>query len=494
VDHSPKSGFQLLLNFILLAAGAAGLNTAAPHGAAQCVGTVDNPVAAARCTSHRAAPSGQAQISAEKAYTLAELIDIAESTNPRTRIAWEQARQAAEGIGIARSEYLPHLSGLAVMANEKLINPFPKPLATKGYTMVEMPSADAGLAISYALLDFGGRRSRLEAAKATQLAAAAHFERENQEAAFAVVEAFYRLMNAQEMLSTRTKILETARAIQAAAEAQLANGRATLPDVLDAKASAIRAEYEREASIGEEQSARVHLRETLGVEPSDQIHILPPQKNLDATELIDSIANLVESAKRDRPDLLDLAERLRASEQRLKEAKSNNWPTVEFNAKGSAQSIWPTVSKDSGSALGDTTQFVWNVGVRIHWEFFDGGRRRSEALARASEQRQASEELRAHEDEVIRATWTAYVQCRTAQRQQLAAEALLTAAKTSYDASLEAYNYGVKNLIELDHAETQLAEARLAEVQARTTLLVSIANLGYTTGSLLRAPAPSNLP
>src|SRR5271170_4995210 len=34
-------------------------------------------------------------------YSLAELIDIAERRNQTTRIAWEQARQAAIGVGIA---------------------------------------------------------------------------------------------------------------------------------------------------------------------------------------------------------------------------------------------------------------------------------------------------------------------------------------------------------------------------------------------------------
>ena len=37
----------------------------------------------------------------EKVYDLAELIDIAERTNPETRIAWERARQAAAVVGLS---------------------------------------------------------------------------------------------------------------------------------------------------------------------------------------------------------------------------------------------------------------------------------------------------------------------------------------------------------------------------------------------------------
>lgn len=40
-------------------------------------------------------------------YTLPELIDIAKRENPQTRVAWEVARNAGLGAGIAASTYLP---------------------------------------------------------------------------------------------------------------------------------------------------------------------------------------------------------------------------------------------------------------------------------------------------------------------------------------------------------------------------------------------------
>ena len=43
-------------------------------------------------------------IDPEKVYDLPELIDIAERTNPETRIAWERARQAAAAVTEAERE------------------------------------------------------------------------------------------------------------------------------------------------------------------------------------------------------------------------------------------------------------------------------------------------------------------------------------------------------------------------------------------------------
>jgi outer membrane protein TolC len=131
--------------------------------------------------------------------------------------------------------------------------------------------------------------------------------------------------------------------------------------------------------------------------------------------------------------------------------------------------------------------------MQLKWNLFDGGLRRHELLRRTSEQRQAAEELREKSDDIVRETWVAYLQFGTAVRQQEAAQTLLLAATTSYDASLDAYGYGVKNLIDLVNAESQLAEARLADVEARSAVLTSAANLGYTTGNLLR-PRPDGAP
>jgi outer membrane protein TolC len=470
------------LRFIFLTGTCFLLCTAS--AAAQCVGTISDLSVAANCTAKLSAPKSVANLDPQRHYRLEELIDIAETNNPRTRIAWERAKQAAEGVGMARSEYFPRLAGTALFGNARFINPFPKPLAPLGYTMVENPTIDAGLTMEYTVFDFGRRRAQLEASKAQRLAAVASFQRANQDVAYDVVAAYYNLVTAQEQLAAIRQILATARTTQSATEAQLANGRATLPDVLNAKAGTARAEYDLEKSLGDEEIARVKLREALGVEPSDAISVEKPAGAPDLSAVSASVASFVETALQDRPDLKSLAEKLRAADAEVKTARSAYRPTVEFESRGSSQSIWPTVSQPS---LGDTTQLVWSTGIELKWNLFDGGLRKHEVLRRTSEQRQAAEELREKSDSIARETWVAYLQFGTAIRQQEAAQTLLQAATTSYDASLDAYGYGVKNLIDLVNAESQLAEARLADVEARSAVLTSAANLGYTTGNLLRS-------
>jgi len=420
-------------------------------------------------------------------YTLSELIDVAESNHPEARIAWLAARAAAERTGLARSEYLPHLAGAATMLNQKLINPFPKPYAPQGYTMVEMPVGEAGLELGYTLVDFGRRHAHLQAARANALAAADHLERANQEVAFRTINSYYRLVNAQEKLTARRQILATAQTIQNAAEAQLANGRATLPDVLDARAGSAKASYELEEAIGEEQTARVALRQSLGVPPSDAIRIGTDSTEDEPATAVAPAQALVEEALRQRPDLAALRERIHAAAEETKLAHAAYWPTMEFNARGASQSLWPTVSKDGGWLLTDTTHFVWETGVSVHWNLLDGGARRSRERVAQAEEEKTREEERETREAISESAWRAWVGYQTAERRLAAATALLTAAESSSAASLEAYNYGVKNLMDVVHAEQQLAEARLAIVEARSATATARANLGYTTGSLLRS-------
>src|SRR5262245_48163151 len=65
------------------------------------------------------------ELDPQKVYDLPELIDIAERTNPETRIAWERARQAAAAVGLTQSAYFPFLVASAGAGYERAFIPFP---------------------------------------------------------------------------------------------------------------------------------------------------------------------------------------------------------------------------------------------------------------------------------------------------------------------------------------------------------------------------------
>src|SRR5258707_1729837 len=455
---------------------------------AQCDGIASTPGAAADCAAHAIPVDTIAKLDPVHPYTLAELIDIAEHNNPRTRIVWERAKQKADELGIAKSAYYPVLAGVAAFSDQRIIDPFPKPLAPRGYVMVEIPAVVPEVTLDYLSFDFGRRGAKVDAATAEKLAAGANFILANQQVAFAVASAYYKLLTQQERLEAAEQTLKTAQTTQDAAEAQLLNGRSTLPDVLNARAETSQAVFDRESADGDEKISRVTLTETLGVEPSPDI-IIDGEKTAPLPDALTMPINaLIARAMADRPDLMAQVAEIRAADDAIRSAKSEDYPKIVHSANASRTSLAPP--PDYGQ-LGNASQPTWSAAFEVQWRLFYGGARKNEVASAESQKRAAQDELCEKRDQTTREVWTAYIGFRTALRKQQAAVALLDSANASYSASLEAYKFGVKNLIDVVTAERQLALARYSSVSARSQLFLAAVDLEVSTGNLLRSQPPA---
>jgi len=454
----------------------------------QCSGIASSPSAALSCASHAVPDEKIAAIDPHQQYSLAELIDIGEHNNPQARIAWEHAKQTAKILDIEKSEYYPLLAGAALFADQRSISSFPKPLARRGYTMVEVPTVEPAVTLEYLLLDFGGRKARVDAAKMQALVSGAQFIKANQDVAYTISSDYYALVTAQERLQAATDILKTAQTTQDAAEARLANGRATLPDVLNARADTAQATFDLEAADGNEKIARVTLAEAIGIEPSPDISIDAKRNAPLPAALTLPIDQLIARAMADRPDLMAEMLKIHKADDDIRAAKSAYFPTIGLSAKAAQTSVWPTA--DFGT-LGSASQPTWSAAINVSWTIFDGGARKDRKALAESEKRQATDELRDKHDQAQREVWSGYIAFRTALKQEEAAVALLSAADTSYSSSLDAYKYGVKNLVDVVTAQKQLALARLSSVSARSRLFTEAVNLESVTGNLLRNLSPA---
>ena len=260
-----KSSFRLAFWLLVLCCWAS------PRGMGQCAGIATTAMNAADCAAHALPQDRVLTFDAGHRYTLAELIDIAERNNPRTRIFWERAKQRAEALGVEKSAYYPVLAGIAAFADQRMIDPFPKPLSPRGYTMVEVPFVQPEITLEYLIFDFGKREGKVDEAVAQKIAAGANFIAANQQVAFRAASSYYGLLTAQERLEAAKETLKTAQATQDAAEDRLNNGRATRPDVLNARAETAQSVFDLESADGDEKIARVTLTEAVGAEPSPDI-------------------------------------------------------------------------------------------------------------------------------------------------------------------------------------------------------------------------------
>jgi outer membrane protein TolC len=478
IEYNPS--LNVLFLSLLLAFSAA-------RALGQCAGKVSSPAAVADCAARETPREGKAILDPVHPYNLAELIDVAEHHNPSTRTIWERAKQKARDLGLAEAAYYPELEGLAVFGDERLINPFPKPLAPRGYVMVEVPIVRPEVALQYLIFDFGKRGASVDSAKEEKLAAGADVIQVNQALAFRVASAYYQLVTAQERLAAQDT-LRTAQTTQDAAENRLDNGLATLPDVLNARAETSQAVFDEESADGDEKIARVTLTEAVGADPSPYIAIDSQRSAPLPERLTMSIERLIDRAMANRPELMAQTLRIRSAKAGIRAAKAEYKPQIALSGSVAQTSVWPAA--DYGH-LGSASEPTWSVELGIHWRIFDGGVRKNELLIAESKRREAEDGLTTIDDETTREVWTAYIAFRTALRKHDAAVALLESANESYSASLDAYKYGVKNLVDVVTAENQLARARLSSVSARSELFLEAVNLEFATGNLLRNQPPA---
>lgn len=410
-------------------------------------------------------------------YTLSQLIDLAEQHNPATRVAWERARAQAAAVGIARSAFFPVLAAAAMAQSVRQAVLF----NTQWYQQTEGVFEPA-LSLTYTVFDYNNRFAALAAAQASLLAENFNFNQTHLNIIYQVTAAYYRLLDSMGQLQAAQVNLQNANTVRQNAEARLANGLATLPDVLEARSAAAQANYELVTAQGNQTIAQGNLATVIGASPASDFKVQPLDQIAPPAALSESAESTIQHALSQRPDLLAQAARIQAAQKQITRARSSFVPTLNFSGNiGYARAYGEQLPQPGVYASGE----LWNAQLNLQWNLFEGGLRRRQ-LARAHEDEQAATaELDNLRDEAEDQVWVAYTNVETAYAQQQAAAALLSAAQTSYTASVAAYRSGVRTLIDVIAAQRALAEARSENITARTRLLRDTAALDFRTGDLL---------
>jgi outer membrane protein len=425
-------------------------------------------------------------IERDKAYSLAELIDLAEAHNPETRVAWENARAQAAALGIARSELYPTLSAVALSGVERQ----EVPLGTRFYRHTDT-ALQASLDLNYTIFDFGARRGRIAAESARVLAANFVFNDVHRKLIFQVQQAYYRLLNALAQETAARASLANAEAVQQAAEERLRNGLATLPDVLEARSATAQSQYDLQAVLGAEQTSRGDLATALGAPAATMIRVEPLSEVPTPESIGESVEQATYRALDQRPDLQAEVAGIRLAEAQRKQALAAYYPSLSFSADPSAQSLY---LQQQTLRAGHTADLTGGMAISLSWSVFDGGARRSRLMQAESEIRAADAQVNAVRDSIEDEVWTAFSNFNTAFRQREAAIALLDSASQSYAAALESYDYGVRNLLDVTAAQKLLAQARSADILARTQVLTTLADLAFRSGDSIQSKTRKQRP
>jgi outer membrane protein TolC len=422
-----------------------------------------------------------AEIESNHVYTLVELIDIAQRRNPTTRVAWEQARQAAIKVGIAQAAYLPSLTASALAGFERIAFPMPTNLVPAGFATSNNRELVPGATVKYLLFDFGGRAANVEASNQLSIAANADFTTAHQKLIYSVARAYFILDGANATVSAAQRGLADARFLQESAQALYGRGLGTEVEVDLARRATAQAKFDLSRTYTAQKEAMSSLLEAMDLPPTTKLRVasvsgrpLPPH----AAHTVDDV---LREALRNRPDLLADVAKLRASDANITAARAALFPTVSMGANLSVpfwsmnvdNSPYFSVRQPQGTAL-----------LSLEWPLYDGGLLQNKLKVAESQRDAAAEDLRGQTDQALREVALAYDQIETGLQQYNAALALQTASQTAFRSAHDSYKAGVGTLTDAVSAQTGLASARATVVRAHAQSLINGAALAFAAGAL----------
>jgi outer membrane protein len=422
-----------------------------------------------------------ADIDSNHVYSLVELIDIAQRRNPATRVAWEQARQAAISVGIARAAYLPALTMSAIAGAERAVFPLPSNLVPQGFITANFQEVLPQLTINYLLLDFGGRAATAEAASQRSIAENVAFTATHQRLIFDVVRAYFALDGADAEVRAAKQALADAQVVQQSAEALFRRGLATTVDVQLARRGTAQAQFDLAQANAGQHAAMYTLLAAMDLPPTTKLLVenaserpLPPHM----TRTVDDVIN---DALRRRPDLLAQVAKLRATDAEILAARSNLSPKVSLsgNVQGNISRVnvdngpYLPIGKPQGAAL-----------LKFEWPLYEGGLLENRLKLAQSEREAASAQLNVTTDQASHEVALAYDQVDTGLQQYDAAVALQSASEAAFHSASAAYARGFGTFTDASSAQARLAEARAAVARAHAQSLINAAALAFATGEL----------
>jgi outer membrane protein len=428
-----------------------------------------------------------------RAYSLPELIDIAQSNNPLTRTAWNDARNAALATGIAESAYLPRVRATA--AEVYLNNQGSVSAAGSSFpSNAEANGPIAAASLEWLLFDFGERAAKAQAAKQASIISNIAFNATHQQIIYDVSVAFYANAAARAHAATAGQSLKDAQEVEAAATDRYKNAIGTVVEVSQAHQATAQAKLALVQATGAAENAYLNLISAMGISPLTRINVVTAANRRLSPGMTASIQGIISTALARRPDILTAYAAQKAANADVDAAVAEFLPkvfltgTTAYNAASLSVTSIPGLGQQSGTANINPSRFASSVLVGATVPIYDGGTRAALLEQARNNADSAGALLTRRRNDAVRQLVVADNALRTSLSAYSASNALAAAAQTTFDGALASYRNRVGSITDVNIAQSQLLQARNASTDAYSMALSAAATLALATGALGSAP------
>jgi len=432
-------------------------------------------------------------INAAKVYSLVDLVDLAESTNPTTRIAWDDAKKAALAAGIVESLYMPQITAAGLTGWQS--GGAKSTVASLGSTSSGSLTGNIGVvSMNWLLFDFGERVAVIDAAKQLSVVSNIAFTEAHQQVILAVALAFYGNSAARAHLASARQSLTNAETVQAAAEDRYKQGVGTVTEAAQARQGTAQAKLALVEATGRAQDAYLALLTAVGVSPTLKIKVADVSgRRLSPASAAPVDAMIAEALAR-RPDMQGAYAAEKVSASKVSAAEAEFMPKVFLNASGIYNEGNLNVASIPGPGSVPATLNVsgprWGGSVfgGFAVPIYDAGARAALLEQARSDVDAAAERLERIRQDAVRQIVLAQNALHTALQSYSASEALVAAAQKTFDSALNSYRSGEASVTDLHLAQTNLLQAKNASADSHSAALSAAATLAFATGALGEAP------
>ncbi len=433
----------------------------------------------------------------DEPYSLAELVDIALSINPQTKVSWAQARAAAASFGESQSDYFPTITGNFTFTR------FRQPLFVSAITPTDAsfsasPTSSSKVivediyysfwqpqvTVAFLLFDFGTRRATSEAARQALYNADWTHNNTIMMLLQTVMNDYYTYLYQKQLLVADEANVATAAMTLESAETGLVSGVRDVSDYLQAKTALLQNQTTWAAQQQNVEVAYATLLFDMGLPSNISIATQNFPTTLPENDLLPPVDTLIAVAMQNRPDLLAAEANLHEQEANLTVAKTQYLPKFNYDFN---------IAKNYYSqGLHDKYNFASTFSVSM--PLFSGFYYRNAIKLAKAVKKEAQEQVKEAELNVIKQITTYHHGVKVAYETLKFGAAYLEAAQEEYTVSLSKYKQGTNTIVDVVNAQSSLADARARLISAFQQWYTSLANLAYSTGILSpTALTPFNL-
>ncbi|WP_088158271.1 TolC family protein [Achromobacter xylosoxidans] len=427
------------------------------------------------------------EIDASHEYTLPELIDLAQSSNPRTRIAWNAARNTALAAGIAKSIYLPQLaaSAIAGWSHGRWANDTPLGEATSDNNNHGTLSV---LSLQWLLFDFGGKQARVQAAEQASVASNIALTAIHQQVIQEVSVAYHSYIASRSRTVNARQGRINANTLLDAANARYRQGQGTVVEVAQATQNREQARLALVVAEGAEQDSYLALITAMGISPLSKPRIAAQVDRPLNPGLSQPVEQIISDALARRPDVLAAYAAERAEQAKARAADSDFLPKVFVSASTSYASgrssitAVPALGQQAATVNLDGNRSGSNIFLGVTLPLYDGGMRSAIRMQAQNDAASASERLSRAKQEAARQIVAAQNALRSGIAANDAAASLLKAGRITYDAALASYRNGIGSLTDVTLAQSQMLAAQNAYADSLGNARSAATVLAVATG------------